>query len=190
MLKDILRLKFIDDIYNWMKLKRYAIHYNNVSINGKIYCVSEKKGNIFIGNGCKINSSLKSNPIGGSCKTILYTRGNGKIEIGENTGISNAAIFSSNSIKIGNNVLLGGGTKIYDTDFHGVNYLNRYTSEEKVATSPVIIEDYVFVGAHTIILKGVHIGKGAVIGAGSVVTKNIPENEIWAGNPAKFIRKV
>lgn len=45
-------------------------------------------------------------------------------------------------------------------------------------------------GAHTIILKGVHIGKGAVIGAGSVVTKNIPENEIWAGNPAKFIKKV
>ena len=56
--------------------------------------------------------------------------------------------------------------------------------------APVVIGDDVFVGAKCIILKGVTIGKGAIIGAGSVVTKNIPARQIWAGNPAKFIREI
>ena len=47
-----------------------------------------------------------------------------------------------------------------------------------------------FIGAHSIVLKGVTIGKHSVIGAGSVVTKNIPDNEVWAGNPARFIRRL
>ena len=47
-----------------------------------------------------------------------------------------------------------------------------------------------FIGAHTIILKGVHIGAQSIIGAGAVVTKSVPEGEIWAGNPARFIRKI
>ena len=52
----------------------------------------------------------------------------------------------------------------------------------------VIIEEGVFIGTKTIVTKPITIGKRAVVGAGSVVTKNIPENEIWAGNPARFIR--
>lgn len=53
----------------------------------------------------------------------------------------------------------------------------------------MVINDNVFIGARCIILKGVTIGSKSIIGAGSVVTKNIPEGEIWAGNPAKFIKK-
>lgn len=60
----------------------------------------------------------------------------------------------------------------------------------KRASAPVIIEDNAFIGARSIILKGVTIGANSIIGAGSVVTKSIPANEIWAGNPAKFIRKI
>ena len=56
--------------------------------------------------------------------------------------------------------------------------------------SPVEIANDVFIGARSMILKGVHIGNGAVIGAGSVVTKNIPEYEIWAGNPAILVRRM
>ena len=55
---------------------------------------------------------------------------------------------------------------------------------------PVIIKDGAFIGTDCIILKGVTIGEKSVIGAGSVVTKSVPDGEIWAGNPAKFIRKV
>jgi len=55
---------------------------------------------------------------------------------------------------------------------------------------PVIIEDNVFIGAHSLILKGVIIGENSIIGAGSVVTKSIPANQIWGGNPSKFIRNL
>ena len=63
-------------------------------------------------------------------------------------------------------------------------------NEQGGATSPVIIKDGAFIGAHSIILKGVIIGEKSIVGAGSVVTKSIPDGEIWAGNPAKFIRKI
>lgn len=53
----------------------------------------------------------------------------------------------------------------------------------------VHIKEYAFIGAHTIICKPVTIGRGAIVGAGSVITKDIPDNEIWAENPARLIRK-
>lgn len=56
--------------------------------------------------------------------------------------------------------------------------------------APVVIGNDVFIGVKCIILKGVTIGDGAIIGAGSVVTKSIPANQIWAGNPAKYIREI
>ncbi|MCD7824200.1 MAG: hypothetical protein LUG86_09355 [Oscillospiraceae bacterium] len=57
-------------------------------------------------------------------------------------------------------------------------------------TRPVAVGNGAFIGAHTIILKGVTVGEKSIVGAGSVVTKSIPDGEIWAGNPAHFIRKV
>ena len=62
--------------------------------------------------------------------------------------------------------------------------------DPNVISKPIIINKGVFIGAHSIILKGVTIGNSSVVGAGSVVTKSIPEKEIWAGNPAKFIKKI
>ena len=59
-----------------------------------------------------------------------------------------------------------------------------------VKTAPILIKEGVFIGAHAIILKGVTIGRHSVIGAGAVVTKDVPDNEVWAGNPAKFVKKL
>jgi acetyltransferase-like isoleucine patch superfamily enzyme len=89
-------------------------------------------------------------------------------------------------------VKIGGGVKIYDTDFHfpdaGIRSGNRDLPHK--ATAAVVVKDNAFIGAFSIILKGVTIGENSIIGAGSVVTKSVPDNQIWAGNPAKFIREV
>ena len=59
---------------------------------------------------------------------------------------------------------------------------------EVVPAKEVIVGESAFVGAGSIVLKGVHIGKNAIIGAGSVVTKDVPDYEVWAGNPAKYLK--
>ena len=93
---------------------------------------------------------------------------------------------------LGNNVKIGGGVCIYDTDFHSLDPVIRRSSEDlkNRAEKSVVIDNDVFIGAKSIILKGVTIGENSVIGAGSVVTKSVPANQIWAGNPAKFIRSI
>ena len=179
----------IDQLYNDMifKVRRPECETKPI-INGKIYMVS-KKGAIHFGKNVRINSSLQSNPIGGSCRTILFAGKDASIRIGDHTGISNSAIFAADRIEIGSDVMIGGDCKIYDTDFHSVEYdLRMEQPDTNIKTAPVIIEDGAFIGASCIILKGVRIGKHSVVGAGSVVTKSIPANEVWAGNPAKFIK--
>ena len=104
--------------------------------------------------------------------------------------MSNVSLVSFCHIIIGDNVLLGGGVKIYDTDFHPLDYWYRVIKPyDGIVSKPVEIKEGAFVGAHSIILKGVTIGKHSIIGAGSVVANNVPDGEIWAGNPARFIRK-
>ena len=188
LLKEIMR--FPNAVYNKAVLSYRHVKYGkNLRINGRLFCVSNSKDGIVIGNNVSINSSRSSNPIGGDIKTILFAKDSGKIRIGNNCGLSNVTIFATESVFIGNNVLLGGNSKIYDTDFHWID-LERRLSEKGGIAKPVEIKDGAFVGAHSIVLKGVTIGSGSVVGAGSVVTKSIPDGELWAGNPARFIRKV
>ena len=88
---------------------------------------------------------------------------------------------------------LGGGVKIYDTDFHSLNpdiRKNRELDLTERKCAPVVLEDNCFIGAGTTILKGVRVGENAVVGACSLVTRDIPANEIWAGVPAKFVRRI
>ncbi|GAB3512662.1 hypothetical protein GCM10027341_53670 [Spirosoma knui] len=93
------------------------------------------------------------------------------------------------------NVRIGGNCAIYDTDFHSLDISKRIAtvedkSIEAVKRATVIIEENVFIGAHSLILKGVRIGRNSIIGAGSVVTNSVPNNQIWAGNPARFIKEI
>ena len=159
-------------------------------IRGKVYIIN--RGKIEFGDNLIINGGNKFNPIGfcGVCNFVAEK--GAEIKIGNNFGASGVTLYSRCSIKIGNNVMLGGGVKIYDTDFHSLDHTFRGTPADKENTTnkPIILEDDVFVGAGSIILKGVEIGSQSVIGAGSVVTKSVPAGEIWAGNPAKFIRKI
>lgn len=117
------------------------------------------------------------------------------IEIGDYSLINqNCTFLDTGPIKIGKRVLIGPDVKIY-TAVHDIDYKKRYLcidGKYQIQTSEqeVVIEDDVWIGGGAIILPGIHIGKGAVIGAGSVVTKDVNENEIVAGNPAKKIKEI
>ncbi len=158
-------------------------------INGRIHIY--KTGRINLGNGIVINSGARYNPIGGDTRTNLSVAADAVLEIGDHSGISNCTIVCQNQIKIGQYVNIGGSVKIYDTDFHALDFEKRKSKKSDIGnTKPILIKDHAFIGAHSIILKGVTIGENAIVGAGSVVTKSIPDNEIWGGNPARFIKDV
>lgn len=128
---------------------------------------------------------------GGQGRTLFTIGKEGKLKIGNNCGISNSTIVCQNSVVLEDNVNIGVNSVIYDTDMHSVDYINRMEKPDiHVKTRPVIIKEGAWIGGHSIILKGVIIGKHSVVAAGSVVTKCIPDNELWGGNPARYIRKI
>ena len=136
-------------------------------------------------------SKSRYNTLGVFQPVILKAFGKGsQIIIGDDVGMSGCSISAMKSIRIGNNVLIGSGVLITDNDTHPLKAEGRRYSNENVKSAPVIIEDDVFIGTRAIILKGVRIKKGSVIGAGSVVVKDVPQYTIVAGNPAKVIGDV
>jgi acetyltransferase-like isoleucine patch superfamily enzyme len=137
------------------------------------------------------NSSFRSNPIGLNKASSIFILKPGKLFIDDYSGFSGVSIVCTSSIHIGKHLFCGGNVSIWDTDFHPLNYLDRRNNyNENTKTAPITIGDDVFIGANSIVLKGVTIGDRAIIGAGSVIAKNIPADQIWAGNPAKFIRDI
>ena len=162
---------------------------NNFTVNGALFL--KGKGSIEIGENVLINSNYFYNPIGGQTFTSIVVAKKAKLQIGNNVGLSNCAIFCSKEIIIEDFVLIGGDCKIYDTDFHSIYAADRKRIPEiGIKTAPVIIRSGAFLGASSTILKGVTIGENAVIAAKSLVSKNVPANEIWGGNPIKFIKKI
>lgn len=150
-----------------------------------------RRGKLKIGENLSLNSGNHYNLIGRQQKCIFWVEG--ELEIGNNVGMSATAIICNYKISIGNNVTIGGNTVIYDTDFHNLDPLIRNDKEldkNSAIKKKVTIGNNVFIGAHTTILKGVSIGDNSIIGACSVLAKNIPPNEIWAGNPARFIKSL
>lgn len=146
---------------------------------------------LIIGEECNFVSRTSTNFVGINKNVSICVENNAKLIIGNNCGFSGTSIYCSFNIKIGSFCNFGGNTFIWDTDFHPLNFMDRREhNNKKISKKSIIIGNDVFVGANSIILKGVKIGDRVVIGAGSVITKNIPSDEVWAGNPAKFIKKV
>jgi acetyltransferase-like isoleucine patch superfamily enzyme len=113
--------------------------------------------------------------------------GKTEIRIGNYCLISpGVRISAAKSIQIGDNCMFASNVYISDSDWHGIyNRIRPFRSEK-----PIIIEDNVWLGERVIVNKGVCIGENSVIGAGSIVTKNIPANSIAAGNPARVIKTI
>jgi acetyltransferase-like isoleucine patch superfamily enzyme len=122
----------------------------------------------------------------------------GYIEIGDYSFISSASIVAYHKIIIGSYVYIAIGVTIVDTDFHPVDPALRLKDTVAVSpvgdkskrptfySSPVIIEDDVWIGYNATILKGVTIGKGVIIQPGTIVTKSVPANSMVYGNPAEI----
>lgn len=168
------------------------INYSTFRTSGIPYVMVAKSGKCSIGQNFAMNNDIKGNPIGCYRKCTFFVDRNAELVIGEHVGISQTALICHKSITIGNYVKIGGGVSIYDTDFHSLTPQIRKSKDDlkNRIEKPVIIKDNAFIGAFSIILKGVTIGENSIIGAGSVVTKSVPDNQIWAGNPAKFIRNI
>ncbi len=108
--------------------------------------------------------------------------------IGRGTGISGGSVCAALSIRIGERCLIGADVLITDTDFHALDPARRESGWVDIRCAPVDIGDDVFIGSRAVILKGVRLGDGAVVGAGSVVTRSVPAHAIVAGNPATIVR--
>lgn len=150
---------------------------------------------IIIGQHGRFLSSTTANRHGLNRPCMISTlRPNAVIKIGNAVGLSGAVICAAKQVQIGDRVMLGANVTVTDTDSHPVDYKKRLRSDQArledhaVSVRSVLIENDVFIGMHSLILKGVTIGEGAVIGAGSVVATSIPPHCVAAGNPAKVIR--
>lgn len=140
------------------------------------------------GAGFSLRSSPSSNPLGPNHPVILCTWQAGAVmEIGDHFGMTGGSICAAQRIIIGNDVTIGANTTIMDTDFHPIHAQTRRSQPQAAQTAPVRIEDDVFIGMNSLILKGVTLGEGCVVGAGSVVTRDVPAGMVVAGNPARVI---
>lgn len=153
--------------------------------------LKRKGGFLTIGKNFTCLNSVDSNSIALIQPCFFnYSMENAKLTIGNNVGISGSTLNCTTSIIIGNNTNIGSGCIISDTDSHPIHWLTRRNNSEPAPKAPIVIGNDVFIGARCIILKGVTIGDGAVIGAGSVVAKDIPPRVIACGNPVRVIKEI
>lgn len=135
--------------------------------------------------------------------SLEIQRENGTIEIGSNCYIGDhTRIWAADSIKVGNNVLIAHNVNIFDNDTHPTDYMERREDAESIIfkgerknystlhSSPIEIGNDAWVGCNSIILKGVKIGGGCIVAAGSVVTKSTPPFTLVAGNPARVVKNL
>lgn len=136
----------------------------------------------------------------------VFEKETGKITIGDRVFIGGGTFICIDQIEIGNDVMFSWGCTVADNNSHSLLSSERkndvldwkrgleegkigyYKDWKNVKQGPVIIKDMAWIGFNCTILKGVTIGKGAVVAAGSVVTKDVPDFAIVGGNPAKIIK--
>ncbi len=142
-------------------------------------------GNPIIVNNGKFRAGNKFRIRSLQFKTEITCLKDAELDIGDNVFINQGTnICATKSIIIGNNVRIGDLVMMHDTNFHEVE------EGEDIITTPIKIEDNVWISARSIILPGVEIGRNSVIAAGSVVTKSVPKNSLAAGVPAKVLKNL
>ncbi len=173
--------------YKKSQFSKYATCGQNLKVSSAAGCDSVDRGSIKIGNSCDIGARLSA-------------KKGARIVIGDRTTIRGGLVGAAVSITIGDDVIISNSVHIYDNNNHPTDPKQRLEMTqsgsfygplwawERSSKAPVVIEDNVWIGERSTILKGVTIGKGSVIGCDSVVTKSIPPYSVACGNPAKVVK--
>lgn len=141
-------------------------------------------GRVIVRNFGRITIGERLLMYGGTVRCELGARDGGRIEIGNQVFLNYGVSISAHKlVKIGDRCQIGNYSLLMDNDYHQVGETTVLGDSQ-----PIILEDDVWLGARVIVLKGVTIGQGAVIGAGSVVTHNIPARSVAVGVPAKVVK--
>ena len=128
---------------------------------------------------------------GGTLIAAAHAEERPVLEVGDETYLGFGLTFRlAQRISIGRQCIIADGVCIHDTDGHPLDPARRGRGEpvDPAQVRPVVIEDQVWIGLRAIILKGVRIGRAAVVGAGSVVTRDVPPFAVCAGNPARVVK--
>lgn len=196
-------------------LKSLYFKYKALKLSRNIYLSVDESTILLTGTSIRFDSNKEHRKyivIGEKCLLcceFIFESEKGQIKIGNNVNIGGARLISRESIIIGNDVTMAWGITLYDHNSHSLEWENRkfdnmqcYNDFKKynnkvynknwknVSSASIVIGDKVWIGFDVTILKGVTIGEGAIIGAKSVVTRNIPPWSVAAGNPAKVIKSL
>lgn len=183
---------------NWrwgrFKMKSYGISFGkNLIVQGNLYLKTGVDSKGEIGDNCCFKSGRGINPLSRNIKSSIHIEDGASLIIGNNCGFSSVCLWAHQSIVIGNYVNIGADTILLDSDAHSLSFLDRRVDAldlKSKVNKPIIIGDDVLIGTRCVILKGVQIGARSIIGSGSIVVSDIPEDCIAAGNPAKVIRRI
>lgn len=148
--------------------------------------------------GRRCHLSIGKNCIVRCC--VVFERESAVFSVGDRCFIGKTLISVADRVEIGNDVLISWGATITDHNSHSVTFSDRQCDVEdwhdhrkdwsSVKIGKVVIQDKAWIGFNAILLKGVVVGEGAIVGAGSVVTKDVPPFTIVAGNPARIVREL
>lgn len=193
--------KVLQRLYNeFVKLKRSAklniLQANNkklsigektiIDFNTKIYSFNNR---IDIGNNVYLRSKERYYQAGMPFSTTLLTDVKGSfIKIGDNCRINGAYIHAQKGITIGRNCVIASGVNIMDTNGHVLKSPDRTSGRDE--PDEIVLGNNIWIGLNAIILKGTKIGNNSVVGAGSVVKGEYPDNSLILGNPASFVKQI
>ena len=167
----------------WCRLQGAQVHPGAL-IHGFPRIVIKPGGAVIIGPRVTLNAASWSNPFNDGRRTVLFAGPGALIELEEGCGLSSSRIIAHKSIRVGRDSMIGAGCLITDSDMHEI----PLGSGNPVGVQAIRIGERVFLGAHCIVLKGVSVGDGTVVGAGSVVTRTLPAG-VLAGGAAAAVRR-
>lgn len=168
----------------WTRLRGAQVA-PDVTITGRLQLRMARGSRVILSKGVSLCAQPQLNPLIHRSRTTLWAMGPGAmIELGDGVGCSGICICAAKAVRVGEGTIFGADCLVVDNDFHLPGAAWSWLDRPLETSKPVIIGRGCFIGARSIILKGVTIGDGAVVGAGSVVTRDIPPYHLAGGNPA------